>query len=159
MKNISISLETTVVNTYDNKGAYETLQAMMNRNERLSVKFYGDKDMIPCAWIESSSVAGFKYQLKSESLNGLLNYLINGESTEFDHNPEELETIEEGKDFQQEVMWALIKADHRLQFTPLFRENPGTISAIFAARKGKVFFKINRTSDLLDELREYKQAV
>lgn len=159
MRNISISLETSVVNTYDNKGAYETLQAMMKRNEKLSIKFYGDKDQIPCAWIESANVAGFKYQLKSESLNGLLHYLIKGEATEFDSNPEDLETIEEGKDFQQEVMWALIKAEHRLQFTPLFRENPGYISAIFPSRKGKVFFKIARTTDMLNELREYKQAV
>ena len=38
---------------YDNKGAYETLQAMMNRKEMLNVKFITDKDNYPAAWIES----------------------------------------------------------------------------------------------------------
>lgn len=159
MDKISINLETIATNDYDNKGAYETLQAMMKRNERLSVRFGAGIDRIPCAWIESRDVVKFKYQLKTESLKGLLHYLLNGEATEFDSNPEDTNTVDENMDFEKEVMLALVKKGLRLQFTPLFRENTGSVSAILAVRKGKVFFKTNRTPELLDELREYKQAV
>lgn len=34
----------SAVRVYDNQGAYNTLQAMMNRKEQLTVKFYGSKD-------------------------------------------------------------------------------------------------------------------
>lgn len=47
-------------NAYDNIGAYQTLQDMMNRKEVINVKFFTDKQSYPCAWIESRVVAGFK---------------------------------------------------------------------------------------------------
>ena len=75
--NYSINAE-SAVKEYDNQGAYNTLQEMMKRKEQLTVKFYGGKDNIPCAWIESAHVAGFKYQLKSASYQGLLDYLFKG---------------------------------------------------------------------------------
>lgn len=49
---------------YDNVGAYKTLQALMNRGENLTIKFFKSKDNIPCAWIESRNIAGFKYEMK-----------------------------------------------------------------------------------------------
>ena len=68
MSNFNYNFGTeNAVRVYDNQGAYNTLQEMMKRNEQLIVKFYGSKDNIPCAWIESARVAGFKYQLKSAS--------------------------------------------------------------------------------------------
>ena len=73
--NYTISAE-NAVRVYDNQGAYNTLQEMMKRKEQLIVKFYGSKDNTRCAWIESAHVAGFKYQLKSASYQGLLNYLF-----------------------------------------------------------------------------------
>ena len=72
------------VKVYDNQGAYNTLQEMMKRKEQLIVKFYGSKDNTRCAWIESAHVAGFKYQLKSASYQGLLNYLFYSDVTDFD---------------------------------------------------------------------------
>ena len=73
--NYSINAE-SAVKEYDNQGAYNTLQEMMKRKEQLTVKFYGGKDNIPCAWIESAHVAGVKYQMKSASYQGLLDYLF-----------------------------------------------------------------------------------
>ena len=75
----------------------------MNRKEQLTVKFYSGKDNIPCAWIESKRIAGFKYQLKTESFNGLLNYLCKGIVDDFDKNPTEFDTIQEGEDFQFKI--------------------------------------------------------
>ena len=58
-------------NAYDNKGAHQALLGMMNRKEVINVKFFTDKQSYPCAWIESKGVAGFKYQLKSESFKSM----------------------------------------------------------------------------------------
>ena len=145
------------VKKYDNEGAYQTLQAMMNRKEQLIVKFYTDKDGNPCVWIESRRVAGFKYQLKSESYQGLMNYLYKGEVTDFDSNPAEADTLEEGADFQLMVLQALVSEGKTIQYIPLFRENPEYISAVLPCFKGKVMFRIKRTNEILDYLRENKQ--
>ena len=156
--NLGFSNEITV-KVYDNQGAYNTLQAMMNRKEQLTVKFYGSKENIPCAWIESVHVAGFKYQLKTEAFIGLLNYLYNGEVTDFDTNPSETDTWEEDTDFQLAVLKMQIEAGRTIQFVPLFRERPEYISALLPCFKGKVMFRIKRTEDTLNYLRENKQAV
>lgn len=156
--NLGFSKESTV-KVYDNQGAYNTLQAMMNRKEQLTVKFYGSKENIPCAWIESVHVAGFKYQLKTEAFIGLLDYLYNGEVTDFDTNPSETDTWEEDTDFQLAVLKMQIEAGRTIQFVPLFRERPEYISAILPCFKGKVMFRIKRTEDTLNYLRESKQAI
>ena len=149
----------SAVRKYDNSGAYNTVQEMMNRKEQLTVKFYGNKDNIPCAFIESAHVAGFSYQLKSESFQGLMNYLFNGEVTDFDSNPNETDTLEEDTDFQFGILKMLIEAGKAIQFIPLFRERPENISAILPCFKGKVIFRIKRTEETLSYLRENKQAV
>lgn len=74
--NYSINAE-SAVKEYDNQGAYNTLQEMMKRKEQLTVKFYGGKDNIPCAWIESAHVAGFKYQLKNKKIYTKKKCIIN----------------------------------------------------------------------------------
>lgn len=145
------------VKKYDNEGAYQTLQAMMNRKELLTVKFYSGKDGYPCAWIESKRVAGFKYQLKSESFQGLMQYLTKGEAIDFDSNPSITDTLDEGADFQLMVLQALVSEGKTIQYIPLFRENPEYISAVLPCFKGKVIFRIKRTNEILDYLRENKQ--
>ena len=149
----------SAVRVYDNQGAYNTLQAMMNRKEQLTVKFYGGKDNIPCAWIESVHVAGFKYQLRTEGFTGLLNYLFNGEVTDFDTNPNETDIWGEEIDFQLAVLKVQIETGKAIQYVPLFRERPEYISAILPCFKGKIMFRIKRTEETLSYLRENKQAV
>ena len=147
----------SAVRKYDNEGAYQTLQAMMNSKEQLTVKFYSGKDGIPCAWVESRRVAGFKYQLKSETFQGLMNYLTKGEVTDFDSNPAATDTVDEGADFQLMVLQELVNEGKTIQYVPLFRENPEYVSAVLPCFKGKVIFRIKRTNDMLDYLRENKQ--
>lgn len=86
-------------NAYDNKGAHQALLGMMNRKEVINVKFFTDKQSYPCAWIESKGVAGFKYQLKSESFKGLLRYLAKGEVTDFDRPYERGNTVKSTRGF------------------------------------------------------------
>lgn len=72
------SLDSTLpIQQYDNVGAYDTLRALMNRGENLTIKFFTSKDNKPCAWIESRYVAGFKYELQDSSLHGLINTALN----------------------------------------------------------------------------------
>lgn len=147
------------VRVYDNQGAYNTLQEMMKRKELLIVKFYGSKDNIPCAWIESARVAGFKYQLKVASYQGLLNYLFTGDVADFDTNPKEVDTLNENEDFLFEMLKEMIKIGKTIQYIPLFREHPESISAILPCFKGKIMFRIKRTNETLEYLREQKQTI
>lgn len=149
----------SAVKAYDNQGAYNTLLEMMNRHEQLTVKFYSSKDNAPCAWIESKRIAGFKYQLKTSSFHGLLNYLFEGIVDDFDKNPTEFDTIQEGEDFQLKVMEMLITLGKTIQFVPTFRERTETISGILPCFKGKVMFRIKRTEEVLNYLRENNQIL
>lgn len=149
----------SAVKAYDNQGAYNTLLEMMNRHEQLTVKFYSSKDNVPCAWVESKRIAGFKYQLKTSSFHGLLSYLSNGVVEDFDQNPTEFDTIQEGEDFQLKVMEMLIALGKTIQFVPTFRERTETISGILPCFKGKVMFRIKRTEEVLNYLRENNQIL
>ena len=147
----------SAIKKYDNEGAYNTLQAMINNNEQLAVKFYSSKDGIPCAWIESRRVAGFKYELKSETFQGLMNYLNDGNTLDFDRDPTITDTLDEGADFQLLVLQMFVESGKTLQYVPLFRENPQYLSAVLPCFKGKVMFRIKRTDEIIDYLRENKQ--
>ena len=154
--NYSINAE-SAVRVYDNQGAYNTLLEMIMRNEQITVKFYSGKDNIPCAWIESKRVAGFKYELKSETFQGLMNYLSNGDTFDFDSNPTKTDTLDEGADFQLMVLRMFVESGKTLQYVPLFRENPLYINAVLSCFRGKVLFRIKRSEEILDYLRENKQ--
>ena len=147
----------SAIKKYDNEGAYKTLQAMINTKEQLTVKFYSSKDGIPCAWIESKRVAGFKYELKSETFQGLMDYLNDGNALAFDSNPTKTDTLDEGADFQLLVLQMFVESGKTLQYVPLFRENPQYLSAVLLCFKGKVMFRIKRSDEILDYLRENKQ--
>ena len=149
----------TAIKEYDNQGAYNTLQEMMKRKEQLIVKFYGSKDNTRCAWIESAHVAGFKYQLKSASYQGLLDYLFKGKEIDFDTNPKEADTLDENEDFQFKILTMMVETGKTIQYVPLFREHPDYISAILPCFKGKIMFRIKRTEETLNYLREQKQII
>ena len=149
----------TAIKEYDNQGAYNTLQEMMKRKEQLIVKFYGSKDNTRCAWIESAHVAGFKYQLKSASYQGLLDYLFKGKEIDFDTNPKEADVLNENEDFQFKILTKMVEAGKTIQYVPLFREHPDYISAILPCFKGKIMFRIKRTEETLNYLREQKQII
>lgn len=160
MENFDYSINAdSAIKEYDNQGAYNTLQEMMKRKEQLIVKFYGSKDNTRCAWIESAHVAGFKYQLKSTSYQGLLSYLFKGKETDFDANPKEADVLSKNEDFQFEILKEMIKAGKTIQYVPLFREHPDSISAILPCFKGKIMFRIKRTEEILNYLREQKQTI
>ncbi len=160
MSNFNYNFGTeNAVRVYDNQGAYNTLQEMMKRKEQLIVKFYGSKDNTRCAWIESAHVAGFKYQLKSASYQGLLDYLFKSKEADFDTNPKEADVLNENEDFQFKILTMMVEAGKTIQYVPLFREHPDYISAILPCLKGKIMFRIKRTEETLNYLREQKQII
>ena len=144
---------------YDNTGAHAEVMKMMKRGDKFSVKFGTTKTQHPYAWVESKTVAGFKYELDAERANNLINYMLTGETSEYAGDPMKSDKVEVGEDYQFEVMKQFIKNGQTLQYVPLFREYPERISAIKAMFKGTVRFSIPRTPENLDYLREMKQDI
>ena len=126
--------EKKVVKSYDNEGAMQTVKAMMKRGEQLNVKFYTNKDNYPCAWIESKKI----------------------QAEDFGFNLNSVTAYSEGedKDFQLSIFKQLILAGKALQFVPTFREYGAKITASAFFRKGKIFFRLERTEELYDYLLE-----
>lgn len=146
-------------NQYDNIGAYNQLQAMMEAGQKLSVKFYTGKDNKPCAWIESKQVSAFRYELKEVSFEGLMSYLMTGEIADFDASPMETQPLEEETNYALLVLKLMLEQHWGIQFTPLFRERSNYITAQKAFRKGIIFFRIPRTEENLELIREYGIAI
>lgn len=149
-----------VSNVYDNEGAHNQIKLMMQKGEILSIKFYTTKDNYPCTWIESSGVAGFKYQLTEVSLTWIFNYLTTGATEDFGVNPMEAQPYKEGEEDVQLSVVKQIVDTQRVQWTPLFRERNSTnISGYKGYLKGKIHFRLPRTEELLDYLREHNQTI
>ena len=144
---------------YDNIGAQAEVEKMMKRGDKLSVKFGTTKDLHPYAWIESKNVAGFKYLLNRSRLIFLVHYIDKGEIIEYAGDPMQSDTLKEGEDYQLYMLKQFIEGGQKLQYTPLFREYNDKISAQKAMFKGTVFFRIPRTKENLDYLREKNQPI
>ena len=144
---------------YDNTGAQAEVDKMMKRGDKLSVKFGTTRDQHPYAWIESKNVAGFKYLLNRSRLIFLVRYIDKGEIIEYAGDPMQSDTLKEGEDYQLYILKQFIEGGQKLQYTPLFREYNDKISAQKAMFKGTVFFRIPRTKENLDYLREMKQPI
>ena len=144
---------------YDNTGAQAEVEKMMKRGDKLSVKFGTTKDLHPYAWIESKNVAGFKYLLNRSRLIFLVRYIEKGEVLEYTGDPMQSDTLKEGEDYQLYMLKQFIEGGQKLQYTPLFREYNDKISANKAMFKGTVFFRIPRTKENLDYLREKNQPI
>ena len=153
------ALQGTKQQQYDNNGAHAEVMKMMNRGDKLSVKFGKTKTLHPYAWVESKTVAGFKYELDAERMNNLIHYMMTGEVTEYAGDPMQSDTVEVSEDYQWEVMKQFIESGQTLQYTPLFREYNDKISAMKSMYKGTVFFRIPRTTKNLDYLREHQQDI
>ena len=153
------ALQGSKLQDYDNIGAHAEVMKMMTRGDKLSVKFGTTKTQHPYAWVESKTVAGFKYELDAERVNNLMHYMMTGEINEYAGDPMQSDTVETGEDYQWEVMKQFVENGQTLQYVPLFRESPDKISATKAMFKGTIFFRIPRTAENLDYLREHKQSV
>jgi hypothetical protein len=144
---------------YPNNEAHAEVMKMMSRGDRLSVKFGTTKNQHPYAWVESKTVAGFKYELDAERAKNLIKYMVTGEVSDYAGDLMQSDTLEANEDYQWEVMKQFIENGQTLQYTPLFREYNDRISAMKSMFKGTVFFRIPRTTENLDYLREHQQNI
>lgn len=158
--NLEFSTQTTVKEQqYPNNEAHAEVMKMMTRGDRLSVKFGTTKNQHPYAWVESKTVAGFKYELDAERAKNLIKYMVTGEVSDYAGDLMQSDTLEANEDYQWEVMKQFIENGQTLQYTPLFREYNDRISAMKSMFKGTVFFRIPRTTENLDYLREHQQNI
>ena len=144
---------------YDNEGAFQQLLSMMKRGERIDLKFFTSKDNHPSVWAESRTVAGFRYDVSSETFESLLQYLRTGSYESFEKCQSEPDELDEGADFQMMIMKQFIEGGVLLQYVPQFREYAGKVTASISFLKGKIIFRVNRTEELMDYLRENNQII
>ena len=157
--NFSILAEKPVETPYDNEGACAELNKDMERNDNLSIKFSKDSDGYSCVWIESRNVAPYKVRLNPEIFSWLMQYLETGKAV-CKYNPEPMEPIEaDDETYKVDMLKLFVNSGKKIQWTPLFRERNGKLSGTYIARHGKVFFYVNYTDELIDWLREMKQAI
>ena len=87
-----------------------------------------------------------------------MRYIENGKPFECDPVPmDAIQTDDET--YKTDMLRLFVNANKTIQWTPLFRERNGKLSGTHIAKYGKVFFYVECTDELLDWLRERKQAI
>jgi len=152
-------LPAQAVAQYDNEGAFQQMLSMMKRGERIDLKLFTSKDNHPSVWAESRTVAGFRYDVSSETFESLLQYLRTGSYESFEKCQSEPDELDEGADFQLMVLKQFVEGGVMLQYVPQFREYADKVTASISYMKGKIIFRVNRTQELMDYLRENNQII
>lgn len=150
-------LQPTTNTVYPNTEAHTELKAMMIRNERINISFGIDKDGYEIIYAESKTTAWFKYRLNVESFAWAMRYLTSGQTEDFNVNPIELTKSEYVNPDTFKVDMLKMFVENKLgniQFTPEIRDRSGKISAIASFRHGLVSFRVERTEELTEYLRE-----
>ncbi len=149
-------------NVYDNKSAHDTVKQLMENNSILRLKFFSDREGYLATMVETARISGFKYRLNENSLNWLWEYITKGNMEDFGINPTDVVPDEESKNFQETLLRQLILKKENgdfygeLQVTPMFREISGKVSATVSLRKGKITFSMERTTELVEFLKEHQ---
>lgn len=156
--NFSFTVEQPVI-PYDNEGACAELFKDMERKDNLSLKFSKDKEGYSCVWIESKNVSAYKIRLNPEIFTWIIQYLENGTVlAQYDPIPMKPITADD-ETYKIDMLKLFVNGGKKIQWTPLFRERNGKLSGTYIARHGKIFFYVNYTDELIDWLREMKQAI
>lgn len=157
MKYSFSNIQPTTNAEYNNTEAHNELKAMMNRNERVNISFGIDKDGYEIVYAESKTTAWFKYRLNAESFAWIMRYLTSGEIEDFNVKPMELAKSEyENPDMFKTDMLKMFVENKlgNIQFKPEIRDQIGKISAIASFRHGLVSFRVERTEELTEYLRD-----
>lgn len=150
-------IQPTAETVYPNTEAHAELKAMMNRGERVNLSFGIDRFGFEVAYPQSKTTDWFGYQLNPESMAWILRYLTNGEMEDFNVNPTEVVKSEYAtkNDFLTDILKMFVENKlGNIQFTPEIRNRSGKISAIASFRHGIVSFRVERTEEMCDYLRE-----
>lgn len=150
-------IQPTTETVYPNTEAHAELKAMMMRGERVNLSFGIDRIGYEVAYPQSKTTDWFGYQLNPESMAWILRYLTNGEIEDFNVKPNDV--VKSEYTTKNEFVADMLKmfVENRLgniQFTPQLRDRSGKISAIVSFRHGLVSFRVERTDEMCDYLRE-----
>lgn len=142
---------------YPNTEAHAELKAMMNRGERINLSFGIDRFGFEVAYPQSKTTDWFGYQLNPENMAWILRYLNNGDAEDFNVNPAEV--VKSDYITKSEFVADMLKmfVENKLgniQFTPQLRDRSGKISAIASFRHGLVSFRVERTEEMTEYLRD-----
>lgn len=157
MKYSFTGIQPTSESVYPNAEAHAELKAMMNRGERVNLSFGIDRFGFEVAYPQSKTTDWFGYQLNPESMAWILRYLTNGEIEDFNVNPAEVVKSEYAtkNEFIADMLKMFVENKlGNIQFTPQLRDRSGKISAIASFRHGFVSFRVERTEEMCDYLRE-----
>lgn len=150
-------IQPTAETAYPNTEAHAELKAMMMRGERVNLSFGIDRLGYEVAYPQSKTTDWFGYQLNPESMAWILRYLTNGEAEDFNVNPTEVVKSEytTKNDFLKDILKMFVENKlGNIQFVPEIRDRSGKISAIASFRHGLVSFRVERTDEMCDYLRE-----
>lgn len=142
---------------YPNTEAHAELKAMMMRGERVNLSFGIDRLGYEVVYPQSKTTDWFGYQLNPENMAWILRYLTNGETEDFNVNPAEVVKSEYAtkNEFIADMLKMFVENKlGNIQFTPQLRDRSGKISAIASFRHGLVSFRVERTDEMCDYLRE-----
>ena len=146
-----------VEQSYDNTAAHTELKAMMNRNERLTLYFTIDRYGYEAIRVESKTTKNFAYQIDQEAFAWVMNYLVKGETEDFNVNPDAVAKSEErdANKFRKEMLKLFVENGiGTIQFTPEFRDRTGKLTAVANFRNGTVLFFMERDEEITSYLRE-----
>lgn len=157
MKYYFMGIQPTSESVYPNAEAHAELKAMMNRGERVNLSFGIDRFGFEVAYPQSKTTDWFGYQLNPESMAWILRYLTNGEIEDFNVNPTEVVKSEYAtkNEFIADMLKMFVENKlGNIQFTPQLRDRSGKISAIASFRNGIVSFRVERTEEMTEYLRD-----
>lgn len=146
-----------VEQSYDNTAAHTELKAMMNRNERLTLYFTIDQYGYEAIRVESKTTKNFAYQINQEAFAWVMNYLMKGETEDFNVKPDAVAKSEErdANKFRKEMLKLFVENGiGNIQFTPEFRDRTGKLTAVANFRNGTVLFFMERDEEITSYLRE-----
>lgn len=142
---------------YNNTAAHEELKAMMNRSERITFYFTIDQYGYEAIRVESKTTKNFAYQIGQEAFAWVMNYLMKGETEDFNVKPETVAKSEEtdANKFRKDMLKLFIENGiGNIQFTPEFRDRTGKLTAVANFRNGTILFFMEREEDIVNYLRE-----
>lgn len=157
-------IQPTTETVYPNTEAHAELKAMMIRcleNRRLNgqvlLSFSIDRYGYEIVYAQSKTTNWFAYQLNPENMAWILHYLTNGETEDFELNPTEVVKSEYANknEFVADMLKMFVENKlGNIQFTPQLRDRMGEISAIASFNHGLVSFRVERTEEMTQYLRD-----
>lgn len=129
--------------------------SMMKRGMEIELSFPDTWERFQRVMISGRSISMFPLDLSNESRAGLFDYLANGSFDTFEKSSNDVVTYSRPIDFQLIVLRIFIMKKLPLLFTPREREYPYLQRAILPCKKGIIYFKVVRTKELVEYIKEH----